>query len=910
MENIDTTAPITLTSAPQKRNILIKVFKWLFVLCISLFITISGGLYFFHDRICELVLKEVNNELIEPIQVSEVDLVFWGSFPNLSIDLKDVYIQDRFSKSNSKDTLLQAKNIRLQFNPIDLWNEKYNIKYLEVTSGLLNLKTNALDEANYDILKPSKTSKKNSFELNLKEICIKDVRLVYQNAITNQHYKSTINNSTFSGNFNSDNYKLKAECDMLINQLKSSQIVLLANKKATFVIDILVDNKNGSVKLPNAQINIEGLPFLLNGNITRDSLSLNVHSKDISLTDLVNKLSLDQKKEIAKYEGDGDVYFDLAINGAMDATTPMKVNCQFGVKKGTLTEPLNHMKATDITLAGNYSNEGEAEDEYLKLERLNFKTAGGPFSGDLIIKNFSNPTYSGKANGNVDLRIADGIFKFPLIEKIIGKLKINASFLVKQSKKEVIVQECSGAIQLSNVQLKLEDDKRTFDQINGRISLQGSQIGIESTNLKVEKTDFNIAGSLDNIFNFINGSGKLAAKINLISDITNVSDLGTTSKSQKIEGARIFALPDNITGQIDLQLAELTYENHRFNNVSGKMLIDGRSLSFPQLSCANAGAVLSGSLEICERTPEVFHLKASVASKNLLFKPLFKEWNNFQQSVITDQNLSGNAEASLDFQAPFDLRSGVMLKGIQSKLSLKVYNGHLKNVESFKDIVSSLRTKSGKLVLGNNNINEFEKKLNDISFETLENTIIINDGIIQIPKMKIVSSAMEMDVSGSHSFENMVDYRFAFRLRDIKQQNKHTEFGEIIDDETGFRVYMRMYGPLENPKIEWDKSAKFEQTQLNILAAKQEAKSMLKAEFGFFKKDSTINSYVPKEVPKEDVKINFNPKIVRDNKSASPPVKDEKPNKDPKIKKNLQKWKGQQDEDNEDVIVVGKSKGK
>jgi len=85
---------------------------------------------------------------------------------------------------------------------------------------------------------------------------------------------------------------------------------------------------------------------------------------------------------------------------------------------------------------------------------------------------------------------------------------------------------------------------------------------------------------------------------------------------------------------------------------------------------------------------------------------------------------------------------------------------------------------------------------------------------------------------------------------------------------------------------------------------------MLKAEFGFFKKDSTINSYVPKEVPKEDVKINFNPKIVRDNKSASPPVKDEKPNKDPKIKKNLQKWKGQQDEDNEDVIVVGKSKGK
>jgi hypothetical protein len=98
--------------------------------------------------------------------------------------------------------------------------------------------------------------------------------------------------------------------------------------------------------------------------------------------------------------------------------------------------------------------------------------------------------------------------------------------------------------------------------------------------------------------------------------------------------------------------------------------------------------------------------------------------------------------------------------------------------------------------------------------------------------------------------------------------------------------------------------------QLTILEEKQAVKSILKSEFGFFKKDSTVNTYVPKEVPKEEIKINFNPKIKGENKPVSLPVKDEKPNKDPKIKKNLQKWKGQQEEDDEDVIVVGKSKGK
>ena len=121
---------------------------------------------------------------------------------------------------------------------------------------------------------------------------------------------------------------------------------------------------------------------------------------------------------------------------------------------------------------------------------------------------------------------------------------------------------------------------------------------------------------------------------------------------------------------------------------------------------------------------------------------------------------------------------------------------------------------------------------------------------------------------------------------------------------------MRMYGSLENPKIEWDKTAKFDQVQLTILEEKQTVKSILKSEFGLFKKDSTVNTYVPKEVPKEEIKINFNPKIKGDKTPENNPVKDEKPNKDPKIKKNLQKWKEQENEDNEDVIVVGKSKGK
>ena len=163
----------------KKRNILFKVLSWSLGITTGIVLLISASLYFFNDHICKLVLNELNNELIEPIQVSDVDLVFWGSFPNLSVDLKGVYIKDKFSTINQADTLLSADNIRMRFNPIDLWNEQYNIKYLEVSNGVTKIKTNSKGESNYDIFKPTNSKDPSTSNIKLQHIFIQKLRLSY-----------------------------------------------------------------------------------------------------------------------------------------------------------------------------------------------------------------------------------------------------------------------------------------------------------------------------------------------------------------------------------------------------------------------------------------------------------------------------------------------------------------------------------------------------------------------------------------------------------------------------------------------------------------------------------------------------------------------------------------------------------
>lgn len=885
----------------MKRRFL-RILTWALGILLGFFLLITAGLYLFKDKIIGIVVTEVNKTLNVPVAVKNVDLAFWGSFPNLSVDFNEVFIQDAFPNQKPKDTLLYSERIRLKFNPIDLWNNHYHVKVVQVYPGTLKIKINSKGEGNFNILKTDSTEKNEAFELKLNSINVEDFRVSYTNRTNQQHYSTTISESELSGDFSATNYRLIANGGMLIKKAKSGQVTFIKNKTLDYNFGIDVNGEEGKVSLNQAIISLSGLPFEVNGFVKSDSIKFHVKSKDIGLEDLVNKLSIGAMDDVKKFNGSGDVSFKLDIAGSSASQEALSINCDFGVVKGELTEPSQNLRIKDIQFKGKYSNEGDSDQEFLELKNMKFKTAGGPFSGDVRLTNFENPNIKGNAKGTIDLQVAHAIFHFPEVEQVKGITHVNADFSLQQNSKtgSIDVKKCDGDVMMKRLLLKLKGDKRTFENINGTIFLRGDEAGIDNASLKVGSTDLRIDGIFRNIFEYLNSKRSLETEVEIESNYLKIEDLGTTTKKEKVEGERIFVLPKDILGSINLTVGTLQYENHRFENILGKLNIQNHRLHFPQISLVNAEALISGALIIEEKTPEIFTITTQIATNNLKFKPMFKEWDNFEQQVITSNNISGRAEADLYFFAPFDLRSGIVLKAIESRLNLKVFDGHLKNVSSFKDITESLKTNSGKIILGKKNINLLEEKLKDISFQTLENSIVIKNGVVNIPKMHIGSSALDMDVSGVHSFENEIDYRFAFRLRDLMKTEKDSEFGEVIDDGTGIKIFMRMHGTLDKPIIEWDKTSRKEQAKQNREEAKKDAKSILKSEFGLYKNDTTVKEYKPEEMPKEELKIHFGPAT----KEEFNEVKKEK--KDSKLKKTLKNWKEQQNQESEEEFKVKK----
>ena len=78
--------------------------------------------------------------------------------------------------------------------------------------------------------------------------------------------------------------------------------------------------------------------------------------------------------------------------------------------------------------------------------------------------------------------------------------------------------------------------------------------------------------------------------------------------------------------------------------------------------------------------------------------------------------------------------------------------------------------------------------LTDIRFATLHNQIDIANQVIYIPSMQIKSSALDLQLMGTHTFKNGLDYHFTIALADLlaskfKKRNKgydnQAEFGPV-----------------------------------------------------------------------------------------------------------------------------------
>jgi len=244
-------------------------------------------------------------------------------------------------------------------------------------------------------------------------------------------------------------------------------------------------------------------------------------------------------------------------------------------------------------------------------------------------------------------------------------------------------------------------------------------------------------------------------------------------------------------------------------------------------------------------------LQSEVKFSNINIKKMFQSFDNFGQTFLIDKHLQGKIKADIPFvQVRWDSTLNVIDKDILLDANIEITNGQLIDFEPIYQLADYIE------------LNE----LKQIKFSTIKNDISIKDRKIIIPNMEVKTNAFNIEVSGEHTFDNQMEYRLKLLLREWlankAKKNKHEneEFGIEENDGLGSTaLYLIIKGTNDNYKISYDSKKMKEQVKESLKKEKQELKTILHEELGFFKKDTAFINQQKKqdEVKKTKFKISW-----------------------------------------------------
>jgi len=457
--------------------------------------TISFILYVFEDRIIKKVVAQANTYLKVPVKVEQINLHFWRTFPQLSVAFENVMVPDPL---DSKDTLLRAEQISLRFNPFDIWAGKYHIEQINSFNGNLQLQTDSKGHANYDIFKDT-TSSSSAFNLELQTIELEQFHVSYHDQQAVQFLSTAVKSASLSGKFAAQKTTLQASGDIWLNKIKKGKVVLLKNEPLVFDLALLVDQTQNLIKLPQAQIKLAKLPFLIDAEFGPVRSSLDIRSENLSLVQLVRTVQPKSIRALHRVKAKGNVDFHLHYEDALDRENPL-VQAYFNIEKGELTEPKFGAKIENLQCYGTYLN---IDTDNLVIEQLQFNTGGAQFFGQFQLSNFLRPKLAFNAEGIVPLSLIQAIYPLANVKELGGVAQLNVrAKVVQDQQNNWQTHEIKGRVGIKAADVRFADYKNGFRQVSATATFDENQLDIRDLKAKIGNSDLNLQLQIPNLLKF------------------------------------------------------------------------------------------------------------------------------------------------------------------------------------------------------------------------------------------------------------------------------------------------------------------------------------------------------------------------------------------------------------------------
>ena len=639
---------------------LLKISTYFIIIIIVLAIILTVVAKLLEDKITDMVLKKLSENIEAPLVVEDVSFNLLRKFPLATIELENVLlgVHNRSNNSDSVihnlDTIVSINTIYVSVKSKPLLKGIFEIKKVEIDGATLNYMVDTSGASNIDFfIKTNQVSETDSIPAKPLNLTLTDLSI--NNFICN------FNDSLHKAKAHVFIPKLKIEADIKAENISASAEGLINFTKCSLGetnlylmnntdIDFEANYENDSISIKQLIVNTDGANLDILGSVCfYDDIKTNItfEGTDFILNELVKYAPKEILKKVGIKKISGKMNLEGKINGTYSETEIPNIDLSVHFQKGSVV-------ISDYPALKNISFESKVTNGILRnnkstqidLNSFHFETFLSKFDIDLSVLDIDHPKYNINAEMVVNTDELNKYIADSLIQNITGIMK--AKFSTTGELPDSIKNDFADYI-LANSQASIELDSITID-IDSSLTIRNfsSKIDYKPNNLTVSDLSISIPVYKVNLKNStfdVDFQGKINDKSNLSLDLKTFHFETDSSEFNGFAKVKNFEKPNySITSSMKLNLNEVKtmLPDSLIKTLTGNLTADIESYG-----TLNLDSIADKALDIVFKTSTFKFIFDDVTFESPDY-PLYKIENfsgliNMNPDAITINKAKGNS---------------------------------------------------------------------------------------------------------------------------------------------------------------------------------------------------------------------------------------------------------------------------
>ena len=466
--------------------------------------------YVFQEKIIALFVAEVNKQIKTPVKVDKIDLSIFEKFPQLTVNLENVWMQE--GVNNSTEPLAKAKKIYFVLSLYELLKGNYQINQVHLEQAEVFLKIFPNGYNNYTIFdKDSAAQSDSKLGFHIKKINLRNVLLNYFDIKRDQEYTLIAEDATAKLLSKNNIFDIAVDGDFHSQMIRIQDQSYFKDKQLKIKSDFNYHVNSDSINILPSQIFVYNSKFLVEGvyhGADKNYVNIDAIGENTDIQSILSLMPENIYNKFKVYRSDGNVYFSSKLKGNLSDDSSPELTIDFGAKNASLFHPDIKRKLENLNLEGKFyaKKANDLSTATLYLNNINGKMEGRPFSGNLYLENFEDYFIRLNIDAEIDAQSLLEFYPIASIKKASGLVDMDISFegkIKNLRKNNSAAIKTSGEIILKNLQFELASSKLPFKDFKGSFIFKNDDLAISDFSGFVGSSDFMLNGFFKNIVAYL-----------------------------------------------------------------------------------------------------------------------------------------------------------------------------------------------------------------------------------------------------------------------------------------------------------------------------------------------------------------------------------------------------------------------